>query len=49
MDFDYPPQIVDFREVVRRWLEDNLSDEYRALGTASEFHERDWPTSGKKK
>src|SRR5829696_2627939 len=44
MDFEYPPEIDGFRKEVRAWLDDNLSDEIRALGTGSEFHERDWPT-----
>ncbi|HUF96817.1 MAG TPA: acyl-CoA dehydrogenase family protein [Ilumatobacter sp.] len=42
MDFEYPPEITAFRAEVRAWFDDNLTDEVRALGTGSEFHERDW-------
>ena len=44
MDFEYPPEIHAFRREVRSWFDQNLTDEFRALGTSSEFHERDWPT-----
>ena len=44
MDFEYPPEIHAFRDEVRAWFDQNLTDEFRSLGTSSEFHERDWPT-----
>ena len=44
MDFEYPPEVNAFRDEVRSWLDGNLADEFRALGTGSEFHAHDWPT-----
>jgi len=43
VDFDYPPEVDVFRKEVRSWLDGNLTDDIRALGTGSEFDERDWP------
>jgi len=43
MDFEYPSEVTAFRDEVRSWLAANLTDEFRALGTGSEFHAHDWP------
>ena len=42
MDFEYPADVSIFREEVRRWLDANVTDDFRALGTGSEFHAHDW-------
>ena len=33
MDYRYPPDILPFRREVRKWLEDNLDDDLRGLGS----------------
>ncbi|MCU1389921.1 MAG: acyl-CoA dehydrogenase domain protein [Ilumatobacteraceae bacterium] len=44
MDFEYPAGVEAFRAVVREWLDTNLTEEFRALGTGGEFHADDWST-----
>jgi len=42
MDFTYGVDAERFRTEVRTWLDQHLTDEFRALGTGTEFHEHDW-------
>jgi alkylation response protein AidB-like acyl-CoA dehydrogenase len=42
MEFTYPPEAERFRAEVKRWLDEHLVDEYRALGTGAEFDDADW-------
>lgn len=44
MDFEYPSDVDAFRDEVRDWLDANLTEEFRELGTGSEFRANDWPT-----
>jgi len=42
MDFEYPLEAEALRTEARAWLAEHLTDEYRALGTGTEFHAHDW-------
>jgi len=39
MDFDYPPEAEAFRATVREWLDANLTDAVRAIGTVHDLDE----------
>jgi alkylation response protein AidB-like acyl-CoA dehydrogenase len=43
MDFTYPPEAESLRLEARAWLRAHLTDEFRALGTGTEFRIDDWP------
>lgn len=43
MDFVEPAATAMFRARVRTWLDEHLTDEYRALGTSAEIGAHDWP------